>query len=204
MAGRTKELTPCGAARFAVRPRLDAGHNSGLGADRPGQFGFGDKSHQWTREGLDETLTVQRLGLTGALQRTLRTGDRSHHDTPRERVPYALVLLVSNDGNAERWLACRIDDADVLAVLTRSRRETSPVAALSLCTSACRRPARRPYSACCASWQVPSASTASMYRVPDRTQTAPTGISSMSTWETESIRPIEAGGPNCRASCATP
>ena len=25
------------------------------------------------REGLDETLTVQRLGLTGALQRTLRT-----------------------------------------------------------------------------------------------------------------------------------
>ena len=63
------------------------------------------------REGLEETLTVQRLGITGALYRTLRTTN------PIENLNGSIAHYTRNvkrwkDGQMTlRWVASALSDA---------------------------------------------------------------------------------------------
>ena len=83
------------------------------------------------REGLDETLTVQGLGITGALYRTLRTTN------PIENLNGSIAHYTRNvkrwrDGQMTlRWIASALDDAkDRFRKLRGSRDMKSLIRAL--------------------------------------------------------------------------
>ena len=78
------------------------------------------------REGLDETLTVQRLGLTGALQRTLRTtniienlnGSVEHYSRNVKRWRGGQMI--------QRWVASALVEAEKHFRRVRGYRDAAP------------------------------------------------------------------------------
>lgn len=79
------------------------------------------------REGLEETLTVQSLGITGALYRTLRTTN------PIENLNGSIAHYTRNvkrwrDGQMTlRWLARALDDAKDRFRKLRGHRDMKPL-----------------------------------------------------------------------------
>ena len=66
------------------------------------------------RQGLDETLTVQRLGLTAALLRTLRTAHDEHHREPEKqrRVPHVERQALAGGQMIQRRVASALVEAE--------------------------------------------------------------------------------------------